>query len=346
MFDSNKYVNADIEQIVNNEAIDWNQFVNKSVLVTGATGLIGTLVVKALLARDIKVYAAIRNEEKAKKIFNDFLDNDKLQFVIMDIMKFDTFDFDVDYIIHTASQTSSKLFVEKPVETINTTLKGTQNILSIAKEKAVKGMIFLSTMEVYGTPSTDEKIREDHPTNLDTTVVRNCYPISKRMAENLCTSYAKEYDVPVKVLRLTQTFGPGVLYNDGRVFAEFARCAIEGRDIVLHTKGETKRNYLYVADAVASILIALTKGEAGQAYNVANEATYCSIFEMAELVANDIAKGNIKVKVEVEEDLSKFGYANTLKMNLDTTKIQSLGWKPEKDLKQMFDNLSMYMKNE
>lgn len=162
------------------------------------------------------------------------------------------------------------------------------------------------------------------------------------MVECICKAYSVQYRLPINIVRLTQTFGPGVEYNDGRVFAEFARCLVEHRDIILHTKGETKRNYLYTADAVRAILIVLLKGESGEAYNAANDQTYCSIYEMAKLVA-DIDKANpIDVKVEIE-DLSNFGYAPTLKMNLDISKIKGLGFKPQTPLVDMFTRMIEFL---
>ena len=224
---------------------------------------------------------------------------------------------------------------------------GTSKVLEAAVKSNVKSMVFLSTMEVYGTPETDEKIFEDHGTNLDMAKIRSCYPESKRLCELLCSSYFSEYGVPVKTIRLTQTFGPGVGYSDGRVFADFARCLIEKRDIVLKTKGETKRNYLYLADAVTAILTVLTKGENGQLYNAANEATYCSIYEMAELVASLAEDESCHVVID-ETGCEKRGFAPTLKMNLDTSKLRSLGWRPTCDLKQMFEILvsDMQLKKE
>lgn len=163
------------------------------------------------------------------------------------------------------------------------------------------------------------------------------------MCEALCTAYVAQYGVPAKIVRLTQTFGPGVAYDDGRVFAEFARCAIEKRNIVLHTKGETKRSYLYTEDAAAAILTVLLKGESGQAYNAANEETYCSIREMAQLVAEECAKGEIGVDIQIEDE-SKFGYAPVLRMNLDTRKLRNLGWRAKVDLKTAFFYMMRDMK--
>lgn len=312
-----------------------NKPVCENVLVTGATGLIGYNLVNRLLNDGYMVFAQVRNIEKAKKMYGDRVG---LSFVIGDILNAIRIEKQIDYIIHAASQTSSKDFVESPVETIRVAVQGTTNMLELAKEKKVKSFVYLSTMEVYGSPSSDEKIDEKHSTNIDTMKVRNSYPESKRLCEALCTAYFTEYAVPTKVIRLTQTFGPGVAYDDGRVFAEFARCVIENKNITLHTKGETKRNYLYTEDAVDAILTVLFKGAAGEAYNAANESTYCSIYEIAQLVAKNCAEGNINIRVELNNE-SKYGYAPTLKMNLDTTKLQKLGWKPRVSMTDMFESL-------
>lgn len=306
---------------------------NKIILITGATGLIGQTVIRKLKDFDASIIAIVRNREKAINLFGE--ESEKLRYLTEDITTIIPRAMEVDYIIHAASQTSSIAFVNEPVETIMTALQGTKNMLDIAKMSNVKGFVYLSSMEVYGSPSTDEKIDERHSTNLDAMRVRSCYPESKRMCENLCTSYVSEYGVPAKVVRLTQTFGPGVQYNDGRVFAEFARCAIEGKNIILHTKGETKRNYLYTEDAVDAILTVLTDGVPGEAYNAANEETYCSIYEMACLVAEKCAYKKISVIIE-EVDVEQLGYAPVLHMNLDVSKLRSLGWKPTCGLEEMF----------
>lgn len=317
---------------------------NSKFLVTGATGLVGSAVVRKLLNQgDINVVALVRNEEKAKKVFND-CKTDNLEIMVSDICELKAEQMGVDYIIHAASQTSSKAFVDQPVETIKTAIKGTAAVLEFARANQVKSFVYLSSMEVYGSPDNDEKIFEENGTNLDTMKVRSCYPESKRMCENLCVSYFSEYGVPVKIIRLTQTFGEGVEYNDGRVFAEFARCAIEGRDIILKTKGETKRNYLYLDDAVEAVFTVLMKGENGNAYNAANEDTYCSIYEMAKLVAEKCAGNKIKVVICEQQDVSKFGYAPVLKMNLSTEKLRNLGWQAGTNLEDMFNILIGDMK--
>ena len=214
-------------------------------------------------------------------MFSSYIERGDLQLVAGDILKLPLIEENVDYIIHGASITASRDFVEKPVETITTAIDGTRNLLELARQKNVKGMVYMSSMEVYGTPYDEQPLTEERMGYLNPLAVRSSYSESKQMVENLCVAYASEYGIPVKIVRLTQTFGPGVAGDDGRVFAEFARCAVMGKDIRLQTEGLTKRMYLYTADAVTALLTVLTKGEDGQAYNAANVNSYFYIREMA-----------------------------------------------------------------
>lgn len=315
--------------------IEWKCFHNKTVYVTGATGLIGSNCVKALLTcTEAHIVVQVRNEIKARSMFGN-----KVEYVVCDLRKMPTYAGTVDYIIHCANPTSSSFFINKPVETIDTAINGTKNILDFARNKGIASFVFLSTMEVYGFPAKGHKVKECEGGNFDSTIVRNCYPLSKQLCENLCVAYLSEYDIPAKVLRLTQTFGPGVDYNDGRVFAEFARCAIEKKNIILKTKGETERSYLYTTDAVLAIFAVLLYGENGEAYTAANENTFCTIYNMAQMVAT---MSGIEVVIK-EGNTSQMGYANTLHMDLDTTKLQNLGWKATVTLKEMYKSLIDFM---
>lgn len=339
----------DIEELAKSDILEELQE-NSTILITGATGLICSQIIRALAchserqSKNLRILAQVRNEGKARDVFGDLMEAGIVSLCIGDIVEPITADEPVDYIIHGASATSSCFFVEKPVETIVTALKGTQNVLEFSRRKQVKKMIYLSSLEVYGTPEkTEGYIAEADYGYIDPMQVRSSYSEGKRMAECMCVSYAKEYGVPVVVARLSQTFGPGVAYQDGRVFAEFARCAIEKRDIVLHTQGKTLRTYCYLRDAVSALFYLLLQGEAGQAYNVTNMETAITIYDMAELVCG--LSDGIRVKLDIPEDISSFGYNPEMVIRLDSSKLQALGWKPEVGIKEMFVRLIKSMQN-
>lgn len=323
-----KILYEDFNNVMNADFIDWSLLKGKTIFVTGATGLIGTSLIKSLdfvnkeKNLGITLIALVRNEQRALEKFADIK---SIYFVIGTVEKLHTISYDIDYIIHAASQTASKEFVQHAVETIETSVLGTMNVLKLAKEKSVKGVVYLSSMEVYGYPERGHKVKENEIGAMSPLDVRNSYPISKIMSEAICCAYVKEYNVPVKICRLTQTFGPGVNYNDNRIFAYFGRCMREKKNIVLKTKGETERCYLYISDAVTAILTIMLKGKVGMAYNAADEDTYCSIAEMAQKVAES---SNIAVEYDIQDE-SINGFPQTLYMNLDTSVLQTLGWHPQ-----------------
>lgn len=293
-----------MEFVATCESVGWTNLENATVLVTGATGLIGSTIVSSLIYADrkknlnLKVIALVRDLEKAKIQFaSQIAFSNALSFVEGTVEELPCITGDIDYIIHGASPTASAFFVEHPVETINIAVQGTTNLLNLAVKKTVKGFVYLSSMEVYGAPQTDDVIEETQGTTIDTMSVCSSYPEAKRLCECLCASYASQYGVCATVVRLAQTFRPGVDVNDKRVFAEFARCAMNKQDIILQTAGTSKRCYLYTADAATAILTVLTRGKIGNAYNAANPYTYCSIIEMAKMVARELAHGEIKACV-------------------------------------------------
>ena len=296
----NIILEQDIIELINNCNL-YEKFEDQTILVTGATGLIGSLIVKGFLAyvkkskKKIKIIAVVRDRKKAINVFRDYL-SDFIDIIELDIVNEKIhFEEKVDYIFHCASRTASRDFVEEPVETIETAIYGTNNVLKFANKKQIKAIVYLSSLEVYGIPQLGNEMScldEKQYKYLDPMEVRSSYSEGKRMVENLCVSYSVEYKIPVKIARLTQTFGAGINYNDTRVFAEFARCAVEGKDIVLHTKGETVRNYCYTIDAIRALLYIALYGKDREAYNVANEDTAISIYELAKRMSNCSQKKN------------------------------------------------------
>lgn len=313
--------------------IEWKKLDGTSILVTGATGLVGSLLVKSLLTANrigktnVKIIALVRSREKASRIFGELLDRPELVLLLGDVTQPIKYEGAVDYIIHTASQTASKEFVTHPVETIDVSFVGTKHILELARLKKSASVVYVSSMEAYGNPTHDKyRTSEKDLGYIDNLNIRSCYSEGKRFCECLCACFASEYDVPVKIARLAQTFGAGVSHEENRVFAQFAKSAMAGSDIVLHTKGESYGNYCYTADAVKGLLTILLSGENAQAYNVVCEAATMRIAEMAHMVADKIADGKISVVFDIPESSLTYGYAPDVVLRLDGQKLRALGW--------------------
>ncbi len=350
----NPILEEDLSYIVNNTLIDWQKLDKRSFLISGAAGFIGSLLVKCLYYASIKhklyieVLALVKDRESAEIVFNDLQKKEffKLKLFETDIRNEIKINEKPDYIIHCASPTKSLFFINNPVDTIETIVLGTDNILKFACARDVSKVLCLSSMEVYGQPDKYKKmIMEEDIGYLDPLSVRSSYSEGKRMMECLCVSAVNEYGLNISIGRLAQTFGAGVSLSDNRIFMQLAESVIDGRDIVLHTEGLSEGNYIYSADAITAIFVLLEKGNAAEAYNIVNEKCHTSIREMAEMVAKKHGDKKTGVVFDIAENY-KTGYAPDVKMKLSAEKIKKLGWQPETDLETAYGRLIAYLKYE
>lgn len=314
------------------ERCEWlplHQLDHKTILITGATGLVGRALIAALLPLcprySLRILALVRDLNKARECFADA--GDHLCFLLGDIRTPLAVDGPVDYIIHGAAVTSSQSFMEKPVDTVLTAVDGTRNILELAREKKVCSVVYLSSMEVYGTPRQNTPLCESQLGDLDPLSLRSGYPESKRLCENLCVAYASQYGVPVTIARLAQTFGPGIPAGDRRVLIQFMESAQKNRDIEIKTSGNSSRMYLYTFDCACALITLLLKGQPATAYNVADKRSYCSIVALADLVIR-ITGSSSAVRTNTGSAEETAMYPPDSFLCLDTTRLEQLGWRP------------------
>ena len=313
-------------QAVFHENLPWEKLSGSNILVTGATGLIGSTLVDVLMSNphhDYAVYASGRNLERARQRFKDYLSMDSFHFVEYDVMVPLQMEVPFDYIIHAASNANPNAFSRNPVEIVKSNIYGVSNLIEYGIGHGMKRFLYVSSGEIYGQ-GDGRVISEEYSGYVDCLNSRSCYPSSKRTAETLCASYASEYDVDVVIARPCHVYGPNFTESDNRVYAQFIRNILNDEDIVLKSSGDQLRSWCYVTDCVSALLYVLLKGVSGEAYNIADPSSVMTIRQLAEMLASI---GNKKVIMEVPSDIEKKGYNPVTKSVFSIDKLQALGWK-------------------
>lgn len=335
---TNNYYSEDINNVCK-LSLPWDELRGKSIMLSGATGLIGSFFVDVISEKNITdglnctVYALVRNEEKAKARFSKFADDTHLVFIPYDVkypLVTDTPE-KIDYILHLASNTHPMLYATDPIGTITTNIIGLQNLLEFAAAHRCERFIFASSNEVYGENRGDaELFDEDYCGYINCNTLRAGYPESKRCGEALCQAYKSQKGLDVCVARLTRSYGPTMIMSDTKAVSQFIKKGVAGEDIVLKSEGTQYYSYTYTADAASGLLWILLAGESGEAYNIADMSGDITLKDLASIIAEMNGK---KVVFELPDAVEAAGYSRATKARLDGSKIRALGWKPMYNIK-------------
>ena len=315
----------------------WEKFQNKSMLISGATGLVGSFIIDVIMKKNMsglncKIYALGRNESRAKERFEYCFDSALFEFISCDITK--TFNMDnidnVDYILHLASNTHPVQYSTDPIGTITTNIIGLKNLLDFAVLHKTKRFAFASSNEIYVNNRGDvEFFDENYCGYINSNTLRAGYPESKRCGESLCQAYKSQYDLEIVIPRLTRSYGPTMQMIDTKAISQFIKKGIAGENIVLKSEGNQFYSYTYVADAVSGLLMVLLCGNSGEAYNISDEHSDITLKDLASLIAKICEK---KVIFEIPDEIESAGYSTAVKARLDGSKIHDLGWEPQYDI--------------
>ena len=311
--------------------LPWEKLKNKSILITGATGLVGSFLVDVLMRKNEEnlnctVYALNRDTDKAAKRFIKWADNPLLQFIKYDVQQPLLRDDlgTIEYILHMASNTHPMLYSTDPIGTITTNIIGLKNMLEFAVVHKAERFAFTSSNEVYGENRGDtEFFDEEYCGYINCNTLRAGYPESKRCGEALCQAYKSQKGLEVIIPRVTRTYGPTMSMNDTKALSQFIKKGIVREDIVLKSEGTQYYSYTYVADAVSGLLYVLLNGENGEAYNIADEKSDIMLKDLARIIA-DIA--GTEVVFEKPEEVEAAGYSKATKARLASSKLKNLGW--------------------
>jgi nucleoside-diphosphate-sugar epimerase len=328
------------EDVKNVACIDlpWDKLQDSSVLISGASGLLGSFLVDVLMYKNVKeqlncsIYALGRHSDKLKERFGEWFDSSLFHFVKYDIN--DPFESDqiakIGYVLHLASNTHPVAYATDPIGTITTNIIGLKNMLDFAVAHHAKRFAFASSNEIYGENRGDvEKFDESYCGYIDCNTLRAGYPESKRCGEALCQAYMRQKGLDIVIPRFTRSYGPTMLLTDTKAISQFIRKAIAGEDIVLKSAGTQYYSYTYMADAISGLLTILLKGKSGEAYNIADEASDIRLKDLAALIAGI---GQKKVVFEIPDAVESAGYSKATKARLESSKLQKLGWKARYDI--------------
>ena len=345
-FYNNELYRKDLATAIN-QTIGFEDLKEKSVIITGATGLIGSFLVEALMysnemfSNNINVYAVGRSKERLMNRFNSFACNKYFHPIEQDINKPLTFDFSANYIIHAASNAHPFAFSTDPVGTILSNIVGTYQLLEYAYKVNTERFLFISSGEVYGE-NQEDKLSEEFSGYVNPISPRSCYPTSKRAAENLCVSFAKQYGLYTTIARLCHTYGPNVTPTDNRASVQFINQALKGETIVLKSQGIQKRSYCYIADSASGILSVLLKGHNSTAYNVANTSSIVTVAELAKEIAR---QANTNIVFQLRENTLQPQETPITHAILDAKKLEDLGWKGQYGISQGINHTLSILKN-
>ena len=325
---------ADVSSIAA-ENLPWEKLAGKSLLVTGATGLIGTLIVDVLMKKNlddklnVKVFAAGRNEKVAAERFADYRGDKNFEFVKLDVNEPIKLDAQIDFIIHSASNSQNKLFSSDPVNTIMANILGTYNLLEFAVKSKSERCVFVSSGDSYGKPiKEDDVFDEEYCGYINPNTLRAGYLEGKRAGEALCQAFISKYNLDVVIARPCRIYGPTMRLDDSKAMSEFIMNGVRGEDIVLKSQGLPKFSYCYGADCACGIFYCLLKGGCGEAYNISDSSEILSLREIAEYVSSLAGK---KVVFELPDEMQARGFLKVLKVVLSNDKLRGLGWTPKDD---------------
>ena len=326
--------------IIKKGVSNWEMYRNSTILVTGATGRLGWYIVDTfvdiniLYNLNLRIVCLARSQEKANNVLGNLSEYPCVSYIFQDVNTPINYEHNVDYIFHTAGPAAPLDMKISSVNVLWSHVNGTHNVMEFAIRHKTKKVFYVSTVETFGTWTEDRNIKEEDMGPLLNLNARACYPESKRLCETMLSCYKATYGIDFCGVKLCHTLGPGILLNDGRAFAEFMKCSLDGEDIILHSYGSTMRTYTYTPDAINAMFIIMEKGECGVLYNVASNENLISIRDLANLIAS--LSPSKKTKVVYSEYACKMPYLPFKLAIMDTTKVRDLGWAPQTDINHLF----------
>jgi len=312
--------------------IEWEMLHNKTILITGVTGLVGKYLLCVLLAHNriyganMRMIAMGRNQQKFYQRFKEVRDIENVIFCEQDICDSIQMDIPIDFIVHLASNAHPRLYALEPIATEMTNILGTNNLLNLAAENKGCRFLFASSGDIYGDQTNSNNyLSEEDCGYINCNTLRAGYIEGKRAGEALCNAYKEEKGVDFVTARLCRVYGFTMQMDDSKAISQFILNAARGEDIVLKSAGNQTFSYLYAFDVITAILTILTKGMSGNSYNVADNKQVISLKELAREIAEI---SHVRVIYGEADQLQAKGTSSFQNVKLSGNKLSDLGWEP------------------
>lgn len=321
--------------------IPWEQLGGKTILLTGATGMIASVMIDILMYRnqnlaeqrqEVSVIAVSRNEAKARERFGAYWDSPFFTYLSHDITNPLPELGRIQYILHAASNTHPRAYATDPIGTITANVQGTYQLLDYAASHQCERFFFFSSVEIYGENRKDvDKFDESYLGYIDCNTVRAGYPESKRLGESLCNAFAAQKGQDFIIGRFSRVYGPTMTPEDSKAIAQFIKKAAAREDIVLKSAGNQLYSYTYVVDAAVAAFYLLLLGESKSAVNVVDSTSDIMLKDLASILAKE---AGTKVVFELPDATEQAGYSTATKAVLDGTRMEQLGWKADTSIEE------------
>ena len=337
------------------KSIPWDKFRGKTVMITGAYGMIASYFMYMLIYlneemhMNIDIIPVVRSKEKYEARFEEYAYKSYMHPCYTSLDDELANIQHIDFFIHAASFASPQYYDQCPVDVLKPNVIGTYNLLELTrKQDVVDGFLFFSTGDVYGVTDGQGQVKEGDYGIVDPLDIHSCYSESKRMAETMCYSYYHQYGVPIKIARIWHTYSPTMdIDNDPRVFASFIHNVLNNENIVMKSEGVTKRAFCYIADTISGLFFILLMGKEGEAYNVCNTDQYYSIKDFAEVIASLDEKKQTRV-ISIKRNENEHYTENTAIGNNapSNEKLKELGWSPKYDIYEGFGRVIKHFRDD
>ena len=332
MYIDNQLYIDDVDRLAALE-LPWSKLDGKKILLTGATGMIGTTLVDVLMKKgNVKIYAAGRKKTSAEERFGGYFGNKNFEFIPLDVNAIDVDALldrlKADVIIHAASNTHPVQYATDPVGSIMSNILGTYNLLEYGRRASIERFVFVSSVEIYGQARGDDVFDEKYCGYIDCNTLRAGYPEGKRAGEALCQAYIGKFKMDIVIPRLSRCYGPTMRLDDSKAMSQFIMNGVRREDIVLKSEGLPQFSYCYSSDAAGGLIYCLLKGECGAAYNVSASSEILSLRQIAEYIAELAGK---KVVFEIPDAVQSAGFSKVVKGVMLNKKLRALGWQPHDD---------------